>query len=104
MMKSPIDVWNKICAPFALYSPTGEVKAGARVGLVVGVGVGVAVAVGDGLELGDGELEGPENKPEPKAAKAAKTITTIATMPIIVISLLFLAFVCGLFLPHSGLT
>jgi len=102
MMKSPIDVWNKICAPFALYSPTGEVKAGARVGL--GLGVDVAVAVGDGLELGDGELEGPENKPEPKAAKAAKTITTIATMPIIVISLLFLAFVCGLFLPHSGLT
>ena len=102
MMKSPIDVWNKICAPFALYSPTGEVKAGARVGL--GLGVDVTVAVGDGLELGDGELEGPENKPEPKAAKAAKTITTIATMPIIVISLLFLAFVCGLFLPHSGLT
>jgi len=102
MMKSPIDVWNKICAPFALYSPTGEVKAGARVGL--GLGVDVAVAVGDGLELGDGELEGPENKPEPKAAKAANTITTIATMPIIVISLLFLAFVCGLFLPHSGLT
>ena len=102
MMKSPIDVWNMICAPFALYSPTGEVKAGARVGL--GLGVDVAVAVGDGLELGDGELEGPENKPEPKAAKAAKTITTIATMPIIVISLLFLAFICGLFLPHSGLT
>ena len=84
--------------PFARYSPEGEVR-----GDTDGSAVDDGVAVGE--TLGDGLLEGFENKVFwPKTTNAE--IATAATMinPTAMSIFLFFALVCGLFLPHSGLT
>ena len=102
----PMDVTRRIRVPFALYSPAGEVA-----GVALGVGMGVAVGLvdADGLlegllvGLGDGLVEGLFKAP--LSRRTAEIATAAITMTPNAISIfLFLALVCGLFLPHSGLS
>ena len=92
-----MDVTRRIRVPFALYSPAGEV---AEVASEVGVATGVAVGLADGD--GDGLVEELLKAP-PTTRKAETTTAATTIMPTIIIIFLFLALVCGLFLPHSGL-
>ena len=82
--------------PSELYSPVGDVRGVTPAGKYIGAGV----AEDDGL--GDGLLDGAvENRPFGTSIKSA-TIATAATaiIPMVIIIFLFLALVCGLFLPH----
>ena len=103
----PIDVTRRTRVPVALYSPAGDVR-----GVAVGVGVpdevvdrlgdGVIEGVADGL--GEGLTEGTANKPVPKTRNAPRTTAATAITPATMSIFLFFALVCGLFLPHLGLT
>ena len=94
----PIDVSSKTIVPFELYSLAGEVT-GATFGARVTVGAGVNDGLGE--SAGVGLVEGAENKQFGNITKNTE-IRTAATaiIPNKIVNFLFLALVCGLFLPH----
>lgn len=81
--------------PFALNCPAGDVRGD-------GAGERVTTGVGDGEGVGVGA--GPANKLGLSTTNAEITTMTTTRMPIIISILRFFALVCGLFLPHSGLS